>query len=442
VEYQLAVQRVPGASTGVVHDQEVLSMRGYGLANPDTQTAATPDTVFSICSISKLFTSVTLMQLRDEGLVSLDQPVAEYLDWFAIQDAHPDDEEITVRNILSHSSGLPRESDYPYWSNPDFVFPTRQEVMERIDEQATLYPASRYYQYSNLGLTLAGEIVTAVSGQDFHERVRDVVLEPLGMTSTFSDIPAQEWGKRLALGFSELGRDGTRRSLPLFEANGIAPAAGFASSTADMTRFAAWQFRLLGGGDREILRGSTLREMQRVQWIGHDWGTARGLGFGVYRVNGETYVGHGGACPGYYSRFLLEPKTKVGLIVLTNAIGSPTDLFTERGHELLGPAIQQAKDDPDDLPQRDPDLDRYVGVYDSAWGQTAILRWKDGLATLWLGTRNPQANLTELKKTGEHTFRRVRKDDDSLGEEFFFEVDENGEVTRFRQHSNWEDKVR
>lgn len=442
VEFQLAVQRVPGASTGVVYDQEVLSTRGYGQANPEAQIAATPDTIFSICSISKLFTSVALMQLRDEGRVRLDEPVAKYLDWFVIEDVHPDDEEITVRRILSHSSGLPRESDYPYWSDPDFVFPTRQEITDRIGEQTTLYPSSRYYQYSNLGLTLAGEIVATVSGQDFHERVRKVILEPLGMTSTFSDIPAQEWGKRMAVGYSEIGRDGTRRALPLFQARGIAPAAGFASTVSDMTRFATWQFRLLGDGDREILRGSTLREMQRVQWMDPDWEATRGLGFGVYRSNGNTYVGHGGACPGYYSRFLLDPRTKIGIVALSNAIGSPTDLFTERGHELLKPAVKAAKDHPEDRPERDPALDRYVGVYDSAWGQTAILRWKDGLAALWLGTRNPKEDLVELKKTGEHTFRRVRKDDDSLGEEYFFDVAEDGAVLRFKNHSNWEKKIR
>ena len=67
-----------------------------------------------------------------EGRVRLDRPVAEYLDWFTIQDDHPGDEEITVRGILSHSAGLPRESDHPYWSDPDFVFPTREEVIARV----------------------------------------------------------------------------------------------------------------------------------------------------------------------------------------------------------------------------------------------------------------------------------------------------------------------
>jgi CubicO group peptidase (beta-lactamase class C family) len=442
VEYHLAIERVPGAATAVVHDQEVLSMRGYGLANPETGAPATPQTLFSICSISKLFTAVTLMQLRDEGRVRLDQPVAEYLDWFTIQDVHPADEEITVRGILSHSSGLPRESDHPYWSDPDFDFPTREEIIERVSSQSTLYPASRYYQYSNLGLSLAGEIVTAVSGQVFHDRVREIVLEPLGMADTYSDIPVDEWGKRMAVGFSALERDGTRRALPAFQTRGIAPAAGFASTAEDLARFAAWQFRLLGETDQEILRSSTLREMQRVQWMDPDWESTRGLGFGVYRVDDTTYVGHGGACPGYYSRFLLDPETELGVIILANAIAAPTDRLSERGHELIRPAVEAAEDDPEDRPTRDPELDRYVGIYGSSWGQTAILGWHDGLAALWLSTTNPKSNLSVLKPTGEHTFRRVRKDDESLGEEFIFEVDARGKATRFKQHGNWDVRIR
>ena len=441
VEYQLGVSRVPAASIGVVHDQELLTARGFGLANPDTGAPATPETIYSICSISKLFTSVAFMQLRDEGRVRLDAPVSEYLDWFTLQDAHPNDEAITVRRLLSHSSGLPRESDFPYWSDPDFIFPTHEEIVQRLSSQSTLYPSSRYFQYSNLGLTLVGEIVTEVSGQDYHERVQAEILDPLQMSDSFADIPAAEWGKRMALGHSALQRDGSRRRLPLFQTRGIAPAAGFASTVPDLALFASWQFRLLGSDTEEILRSSTLREMQRVQWMDPDWETTRGLGFGTWKSDDHVFVGHGGGCPGYYSQFLLEPKHKLGVIVLTSAIGSPVTFYAEKAADLIVPAIEAATDSPDDLPDWDPDLARYVGVYDSAWGQTAILRWKDGLAVLGLGTRNPKKSLFELEKVDDHTFRRVRKDDKSLGEEFFFEVDDAGNVTRFLQHSNWETKV-
>ena len=441
VEYQLGISRIPAASIGVVHDQELLAARGFGLANPDTGALATPETIYSICSISKLFTSVALMQLRDMGQVRLDAPVSDYLDWFTLQDAHPNDEAITVRRLLSHSSGLPRESDFPYWSDPDFVFPTHDQIVQQLSNQSTLYPSSRYFQYSNLGLTLAGEIVAQVSNQDFHSRIQSQILDPLGMKDTFTDIPEEEWGKQMALGYSALQRDGARRQVPMFQAHGIAPAAGFASTVQDLASFASWQFRLLGSDTEEILRSSTLREMQRVQWMDPDWETTRGLGFGTWKSNGHIFVGHGGACPGYFSQFLLVPKNKLGVIVLASAMGSPVGFYAEKAAELIVPAIEAATGSPDDIPEWDPDLARYVGVYDSSWGQTAILRWKEGLAVLGLGTRNPKKNLVELEKVGDHTFRRVRKDDDSLGEEFFFEVDDAGNVTRFLQHSNWETKV-
>jgi hypothetical protein len=105
--------------------------------------------------------------------------------------------------------------------------------------------------------------------------------------------------------------------------------------------------------------------------------------------------------------------------------------------------VKAARDDPEDVPERDPELDRYVGIYaDTDWGQVAVVRWNDGLAMLSLSTRSPGKALSKLKKTGEHTFRRIRKDDESLGETVVFEVDEDGDVTRFIHHSNWSVKVR
>jgi CubicO group peptidase (beta-lactamase class C family) len=442
VEYQLGINAVPGASVAVVYDQELLFVEGFGLANPETGQVAAPDTIYSICSNSKLFTAIAVMQLRDAGMLRLDDPLDKHLEWFAIEDIHPNDETITIRRILTHSSGLPRESDYPYWSGPDYLFPTHEQIVERIADQKTLYPSGRYYQYSNLGLTLAGEIVAAASGRSYDEYVKAEILDPLGMSDTFTEIPAGYHGGRLAIGHTARNRDGSRDPMPLFQSRGIAPAAGFASTAEDMARFGSWQLRLRGQGGIEVLRAATLREMQRVHWVDPDWKTTYGLGFYVARVGESTLIEHGGSCPGYYSQVAIEPKSKLGVVVLSNAIGTEVDLYVEQAVALIGPAVKAARDDRDGLSERDPELDRYVGVYDSDWGQEAIVRWEDGLAMLSLGTRNPVKGLEKLKKTGEHSFRRVRKDDESLGETVVFEVDEHGVVTRFLQHSNWAVKVR
>jgi CubicO group peptidase (beta-lactamase class C family) len=443
VEYQAAIDGVPGVSVGVVHDQELLATDAFGLANPATGAPARPDTLYSICSISKLFTSIAVLQERDAGRVRLDDPVKKYLPWFDIQDVYPDGERISVRGLLTHSAGLPRESDYPYWTAEGYPFPTHDQIVARLGEQRTLYPASRYFQYSNLGLTLAGEIVASVSGQPFGAYVRTHILDPLGMKDTFTEVPEELRGDRLAIGYSARKRDGSREVIPPFQTRGIAPAAGFASNVPDLARFAMWQFRLLSTGGDEVLRGATLREMQRVQWVDPDWKTTWGLGFAVSHEKDRTFVGHGGLCPGYRTQVRLEPRTKIGVIVLTNAIGAEAELYAAKAFDLIGPAIEKALEHPDDVPKRDPTLDRYTGVYDSIWGQSAIVRWEDGLAAVDLDEREPKEALVRLKKTGEHVFRRVREDDkDQLGEEFVFEVAEDGSVTRYKQHSNWYRKVR
>ena len=156
IDSQLDYEDIPGISVGIVYDQELVWSRGLGFADVDNKVPASPDTIYSICSISKLFTSIGIMQLRDEEKLRLDDPVSKHLSWFSIKDKYPDAPEVTIGGILTHSSGLPREADYPYWTGPEHQFPTREQIIEALSGQEELYPADTYYQYSNLGMSLLG----------------------------------------------------------------------------------------------------------------------------------------------------------------------------------------------------------------------------------------------------------------------------------------------
>ncbi|MEN1728694.1 MAG: serine hydrolase [Pseudomonadota bacterium] len=439
MRYDAQINRVPAISWGIVHDQELVASGAFGLANPEAGLEATTDTRYSICSISKLFTSVGLMQQREEGRVRLDAPVADYLDWFNIEDVHSDDEPITVRGILTHSAGLPRESDYPYWTDPAYPFPTQAQIRERLGEQQTLYPASSYWQYSNLGLTLVGEIVEAVSEQPYDDYMREHLLDPLGMTATTTDMPQELRGAELAIGHTMLKRDGTRDVVAPYQARGIVPAAGYASTVNDLAKFASWQFRTLDGEGDGLLRGSSLREMQRVHWVDQDFEMTWGLGFSVRREGNRTYARHGGGCPGYYTEFRLEPSSKIGVIVLTNAIGSTPGDYAAQAFEAIGPAIEQAlaSNEPS---ERNEAMAAYAGVYGSIWGQTLVVPWEDGLAVVALETSSPAQAMETLRHVEDHTFRRVRSDG-SLGETVRFEVDDSGVAQRLNRHSIFEERV-
>ena len=454
LEAQRAYDQIPGLSVGVVYDQELVWSGGYGFADVARQVPATPSTIYSICSISKLFTSIAVMQQRDAGKLRLDDPVSKHLSWMTIKRSAPESGDITIEGLLTHASGLPRESDHPYWTGPDFAFPTREQIIERISAQTTLYPAETYHQYSNLGLTLAGEVAAAAAGAPYDDLVTRNILNPLGMTSTTPDIPTAEKGKRFAMGYSAIMREGGRKPVPFFQTRGIAPAAGFASTVEDLAKFASWQFRLLGRGGTEILKANTLREMQRVHWVDPDFETTWGLGFAVWRSENKTFVGHGGSCPGFRTHLLLKPDEKIATIVMANALGVNPNTFTQRAYDIMAPAIRAAAKSsaaapvaatgsaPPPVMTYDASLDRYLGTYGSSFGgELAVVRWEDGLSILGLPTTNPLQALSKLRKTGEHTFRRVRRDE-ALGEEIRFEIGADGKPTRFQWHNNFYSKVK
>lgn len=442
VDGERAYEQLPGASVAIVHGQQVLWAGASGWADVASKKPAAPDTIYSVCSISKLFTSVALMREREAGRIHLEDPVSKYLPWFRLQKSEGEGD-VTVEGLLTHASGLPRESEFPYWSPPEFRFPTHDEIVAKIQSQSALYTPETRFQYSNLGLTLAGEIVAATSGGPYADYVAKNILAPLGLKSTTPEMPEAERGKRLATGYSALDRDGHRRAVPFFQAKGIAPAAGFASTAEDLARFAQWQLRLLEKGGTEIVRATTLREMYRVHWTEPDFKTLWGLGFAVWREGDKSFVGHGGSCPGYRTQLLVQPEERVATVFMTNASGVPARRWTQNLYAIVAPAIRDAKKSPGKGKPPDPSLRRYAGTYDEQpWnGEVAVIPWEDGLAMLSLPSTDPMEDLERLKKVGEHRFRVVHKDD-SLGEEIVFEVGPDGRTTGFTRHSNRSARVR
>ncbi|REK10632.1 MAG: class A beta-lactamase-related serine hydrolase [Acidobacteria bacterium] len=433
---------VPGFSVGFVHDQDLIWSGGYGASNLETGRAADAETIYSICSISKLFTAIAVLQQRDAGKLRLSDPVAEHLEWFSLRQAHEDSPTITVESLLTHSSGLPRESDFGYWAGPDFPFPTREQMIERLASQETLYPAQRLFQYSNLALSLAGEVVQATSGVPYEEYVQQQILDPLGLEHTRPRYPDELRGEQLAIGYTGIDRSRERVPVSPFYTRGITPAAGFTSTVEDLARFASWQFRLLEQGGDEVLDANTLREMQRVHWVDPDWETTWGLGFNVRRDGDTTLVGHSGGCPGYITQFVLAPKKKIAAIALTNAGDGPAWRIADAMLKVLGPAVAQAakpggKDEEDDAETAEdgqgdegaeteeaaPDLSRYVGNYATQpWGgESAVRIWGDQLVAIDLPSRVLEKP-TKLRHVEGDVFVRLTSDGEER-EPWVFEFD-------------------
>jgi CubicO group peptidase (beta-lactamase class C family) len=442
LEAQRAYARIPGISAAIVHRDETLWSGGFGSADLASGRPANAETLYSICSISKLFTSVATLQLRDDGKLRLDDAVSAHLPWFRLEAARGEGE-VTIEGILTHSSGLPQEPEYAYWSAPDFAMPTREEIIAKGGSIEALYAPRSHFQYSNLGFELLGEIVASEAREPYATYVRRRILAPLSLESTTPYIPEAERGKRFATGYSSLDREGRRAPIPFFTMKGVDAAAGFASDADDLARFASWQLRLLVRGGREVLRATTLAEMQRIHWVEPDFQTLWGLGFRIWKNDAVFLAGHEGSCPGFRSALMVGAADGVATVFLSNAQGVDSPEWAMRLYDIVAPGATAAVKDPGGAKPPDPSLSVYAGTYDAQpWaGEVLILPWEDGLAMLELPTMSPVKNLEKLKKTGEHRFRRVRKDGE-LGEEIVFVLGPDGKPTRYTQHNNFLRRVR
>lgn len=433
---QLAYYHQPGIAVGVVVDQDLVWATGFGSRDVGRALPATPQTVYRIASITKTFTATAVMQLRDAGKLRLDEPVATYLPWFVYRDTFPDAPPVTIRDLLTHTSGLPREADFAYWT--DRQFPTREALIEALHSQVGVFAPGTRYKYSNLGLAIAGEIVAAVAGLPYDQYVQRHILEPLGMTSTwvrFEDVDTS----RLATGYEIRRPDGSQPVAGLTIAQGLTPAANMSSTVNDLARFLALQFRDGPASGSQILRGSTLREMHRVHWLGDDWDNGRGLGFSVWRQGDRTLVGHGGWVAGYRTQIAFDPAARVGVVVLTNSDERGPGRYVRTLFDLVVPALERAAARPDTAAPSMPEVDRYLGRYRDPSG------WETDVVTLggklWLYDHgypprdDPMAGLTELAPLAPDTFRMTGENGN--GELLAFERGADGRVARVKVGANY-----
>ena len=183
-EGQLRFRSYPGMAIGVVSDQRLVWAKGFGFANVAGKVSMAPQTKFRMASHSKLFTATAIMQLREQGKLNLDDPVSKHLAWFTVSSSRPDDPPITIEELLTHSSGLPREAA-DHWTS--FAFPTREELKTLMPKRQAAFPPETRWKYSNLAYTLAGLIVEQVTGETWADYVTRHIYHCLLYTSDAAD---------------------------------------------------------------------------------------------------------------------------------------------------------------------------------------------------------------------------------------------------------------
>jgi D-alanyl-D-alanine carboxypeptidase len=433
LEGQIAFRNLPGVVVGVVADQELVWAAGFGFADTAARRAMTPQTRFRMASHSKLFTATAVMQLREQGKLRLDDPVSRFLPWFKVKAAGPDDPPITVEELLTHTSGLPREAG-PHWNT--YEFPTADELRRLLPERQAAFAPEVRWKYSNLAFSLAGMVVEAASGQRWADYVQEHIFRPLGMTSSSVDQPVSG----LAVGYGRRMPDGTRALMPFIDARGMGSATGITSTVEDMARFVSVQFGGKTRSGERLLSEASLREMHRPRVLDGNWTQGTGIGFGVRRDKEKVYVGHGGGYPGYTTQTLIQLDSRVGVIVLTNTVDSnPLDL-AQQLMNTVGEAVAKATDRTPKGVAWDPAWSRFAGLYRSPGGDQHVVELNDRLVII-----NPTGpnldNPVRLVPLGQGRFRYTAPlGGGPVGEVVSF-VEEGGRVVRMVTGDSYADRV-
>jgi CubicO group peptidase (beta-lactamase class C family) len=433
-EGQLRFRGLPGMALGVVSDQKLVWAKGFGFANVADKVPMTPQTKFRMASHSKLFTATAIMQLREQGKLHLDDPVSKHLSWFAVSSSRPDDPPITIEELLTHSSGLPREAA-DHWTT--LAFPTRDELKTLMPKRQAAFPAETRWKYSNLAYTVAGMIVEQASGGTWADYVTRHIYQPLGMVNSSVDknVPG------LATGYGRRMPDGSRAVMPFIDARGMAAATGITSTVEDMARFVSAQFRKGPTGGDRILNTASLREMHRVRMLENNWTRGNGIGFAVTRDRDKLYVGHGGSYPGYITNTLIDLNGKVGVIVLTNAQDGDAGAIATQLMNTVGQAVARAAGTAPEKVKWNSTWSRFAGLYRGRGGDSYVVELNEKLVII-----NPEApnldNPIELEPIGDGTFRYVAPvGGGPVGEVVRF-VEENGQVIRMITGDSYVERVR
>lgn len=316
VQGQMTDAHLPGMALGLVHDGQVVHVRGFGRANP-AGDAVTPTTPFVIGSVSKSFTALAVMQLVETGQVSLDAPAVDYVSDFRLADA-ADSNRITVRQLLNQTSGIPTEAGIDPLTGPVTSLDAQVRSLSAVNPATTPGAA---FAYSNANYEVLGRLIEDVSGLSYGSYLQDRILTPLGMTDTFTSVENARaaglaGGCRIWFGVANCLAPGTG-----FRPDFV-PAGFVMSSVQDMSRYLVAQLSGQVEGGKGILSPADFALMHAP--AANAGLSAQGGSYGMgWFIGPRAGIGktiwHDGSAAASHSMVLLLPDTGWGIVILTNA---------------------------------------------------------------------------------------------------------------------------
>ena len=301
---QMRRRHIPGLALAVVRDGHVLKCQGYGVGNVELGAAATPHTLWRIGSITKQFTATAIMMLVQENRLRLDEPIRTYLDGIPAAWSH-----ITVRDLLTHTSGLPNSTELADWDRLAMFPATPAEVIKACSRDPLEFGPGERWEYCNTGYYLLGRIIEKVSGQTYGSFLQQRILDPLGMSSTRLDDAGAIIPDR-ASGYDWHG--GCQHNADYLDMSWLDSAGAILSSAEDMVKWDAAidSGRLLSpDGFEQMWKPTALRTGEFYEY---------GLGWFLHYDASGRWISHDGRIGGFTAYFMRHPRQHLTVIVLCN----------------------------------------------------------------------------------------------------------------------------
>lgn len=317
-ETKVANYRLPGMALGIIRGQELVWFGGFGAADLDSRQTPTENTIARIASVTKTFTTTAIMQLRDQGRLTLEDPLTQHIPEFALARAiRGHVENVTLRRLLTHRSGLVTESPTSGWNALNF--PSNEEMLAKLPETGIVIPQDSVFKYSNLAFGLLGEVVYRLTGTSYTEYVHTNIIEPLGLTSTVFDL-TDKLRPHFFVGYNPTPYQDHPERAPYAHLNGISSAGQLHSTVSDLAKWVSFQFQTEGGDRRgaQVLNGQTLVEIQQPQYVEPDWSAGQCLGWRATRIGNHVYHNHGGGIHGFGTQVGFNVPSKTGVVALIN----------------------------------------------------------------------------------------------------------------------------
>jgi CubicO group peptidase (beta-lactamase class C family) len=403
--------RVPGASLAVLARDEIVTTAA-GLLNVRTGVEATPDAVFQMGSITKVFTTTLVMQLVDERRLALDARVVDLLPGFTLADAGAA-RRVRIEHLLTHTSGIDGDQFLDTGRGDDAV----ARFVEACAGMRLLHEPGAMFSYCNAGFVLAGRIVEVLRGAPYRTVLRERLLAPLGLEAT-GTLAEQAILYRAAVGHGVDLESGAARVVPVWSLQPSNASAGSTPFTTAAELVAFARLHLAGGvtpGGERLLSREAVRAMQarRVTLLPGSIADAWGLGWALADWRGGRVIEHGGVTLGQRAYLAAAPEHGVALALLTNG-GDGDSLRAELFDELLGElAGLRLPPPPEPDPRLAVDPARYAGVYERAGSRVTVEAGGAGLAArieAIFASLDPKAPPIRLEPVAPDLFRLALPD--------------------------------